>query len=135
MKHVGSKSQTVMDFTVSERNETLGVNGMPSREDSQPIPSTWLDDELQLAEKESLYLTTALEGLTSSGQEDAPTKVKARIIACCTKEMTNALLFKDVAIQRHMEDFETEILKRSRQQSKKSWPCLHMHLFVSSTMC
>lgn len=106
MKHVGSKPQSVTVLIISERNETLGVSGTPPMEDSQPIPSIWLDDELQLAEKESLYLTTALEGLVSSGQEDLPTRVKAWIIACCTKEMINALLFKDVAIQRHMEDFE-----------------------------
>lgn len=100
MKHVGSNSQSVMDFTVSERNEAPVVNGMPWREDSQPIPLTWLDDELQLAKKELLYLTTAMEGLILSWQEDSPTKVKAWIIACCTKEVKNALLFKDVAIQR-----------------------------------
>lgn len=101
MKHVGSNSQTVTVFTVRTTNETPGVNGMPSTEDSQPIPLPRLDDELQLAEKELLYLTTALEGLVLSEQEDSPTEVKAWIIACCTKEMANALLFKDVAIQRH----------------------------------
>lgn len=120
MKHVGSNPQTVTDFTVSKRNETLGVNEMPSMEDSQPIPSIWLDDELQLAEKGSLYLTTALEGLVLSGQEDSPTKVKAWIIACCTKEMTNALLFKDVAIQRHMDDFGNAVINSQRKAGPAS---------------
>lgn len=130
MKHVGSKPQSVMVFIVSERNETPGVSGMPPFEDSQPIPSIWLNDELQLAEKEPLYLTTALEGLVLSsplGQEDSPTRVKAWIIACCTKEMTNALLFKDVAIQRHMEDFKIgNAVVNSQRKAGLAYICIFL---------
>lgn len=70
MKHFGSKPQSVTDAMFKGREETPVVRDVSPFEDSQPIPSTRSDDVLQLAEKGSPILTTALGGLVSTGQEE-----------------------------------------------------------------
>ena len=69
MKQFGSRSKYFTEFICRTREETPSVRGTPPYGDSQPIPSVWFDDELQLTEMESPYLTTTLGGITSIGQE------------------------------------------------------------------
>ena len=52
------------------RNVTPAVFPTPPFVDSQPIPSVWLDNEVQLAEKGPSNLTAALTGLILMGQEE-----------------------------------------------------------------
>lgn len=67
---------------VKGREVTPDVSGTPPFEDSQPIPATLSEDELQLAVKGSPILTTALWGLVSTGQKvptTFPTSVQCEL--------------------------------------------------------
>lgn len=113
MKHFGSKPQSVTDAMLKGREETPGVSDVSPFEDSQPIPSTWSDDVIQLAEKGSPILTTALGGLVSTGQEEltaVPTNIQC-VIAYSTSSHVKCigLFFFKVWIltrQRHVGHFE-----------------------------
>lgn len=65
------------------REVTPSVSDTPPFEDSQPIPSTWSDNDLQLAVKGSPIPTTALAGLVSTGQDLAgfPTSIQYELLS------------------------------------------------------
>lgn len=80
MKQVGCNSQTLTDDKFNWRELTPGVNDTPPYVDSQPIPCTCLEKELQLAIKGSSNLTTASGGVISTQGEVPPVPVSTEYV-------------------------------------------------------
>lgn len=66
-KHFGSNFHSVTVVIFKSREETC-TRPVPPAEDSQPIPSVWLDNEVHVANKGSPYLTTTAGGFIATGQ-------------------------------------------------------------------
>lgn len=62
-KHCGEKLQSVTDFIFKGRELTPPIMPVPPAEDSQPIPSVLLANEVQLTEKASPNFTTIAGGV------------------------------------------------------------------------
>lgn len=69
-KQNARKSQFVTAGMFKVREVTPSVSGTPSTLDSQPIPATWSDNEVQLADKGSPNLTTGDGGFISAEQDE-----------------------------------------------------------------
>lgn len=70
MKQFGLNSQSLTDDMFNRREVTPAVSATPSYGDSQPIPSTCLERDVQLTNKGSPNLTTTSGGVISSAQEE-----------------------------------------------------------------